>query len=137
MISLRGSLERREGSIITVYQVLSAETAAQLAKDHGLSLFFIDGHMTTCKADLLEQAARTLRFPGYFGFNWDALEDCLTDLSWLEPSNGYLIIWGCASKLKMMYPHDFRTAMDIWESAVTFWASRSTPMYVIVQVDEP
>lgn len=32
-----------------------------------------------------------LRFPDYFGFNWDALDECLADLSWLEP--GDVLIW--------------------------------------------
>jgi RNAse (barnase) inhibitor barstar len=36
------------------------------------------------KAKLLAILADKLRFPGYFGHNWDALEECLRDLSWLR-----------------------------------------------------
>lgn len=34
---------------------------------------------------LFEELAESLRFPDYFGFNWNALEDCIRDLSWLPP----------------------------------------------------
>lgn len=37
------------------------------------------------KSDLLEDVAQCLRFPDYFGGNWDALEECVRDLSWLPP----------------------------------------------------
>jgi RNAse (barnase) inhibitor barstar len=37
------------------------------------------------KAALLDQLYRQLRFPDYFGDNWDALEECIRDLSWLPP----------------------------------------------------
>ena len=34
------------------------------------------------KEKLLGALATRLRFPGYFGHNWDALDECLRDLSW-------------------------------------------------------
>jgi hypothetical protein len=37
------------------------------------------------KDDLLRALAAGLRFPAYFGHNWDALEECLRDLTWLGP----------------------------------------------------
>jgi RNAse (barnase) inhibitor barstar len=37
------------------------------------------------KAALLEELYQRLRFPDYFGGNWDALWECIRDLSWLPP----------------------------------------------------
>lgn len=43
------------------------------------------------KAALLDELYRCLRFPDYFGFNWDALVDCIRDLSWLPPGPVVLV----------------------------------------------
>jgi hypothetical protein len=37
----------------------------------------------TSKHALLATLATQLKFPDYFGGNWDALEECIGDLSWL------------------------------------------------------
>jgi RNAse (barnase) inhibitor barstar len=44
------------------------------------------------KEKLLAILADRLRFPRYFGYNWDALEECLRDLSWLPPGQRVEIV---------------------------------------------
>lgn len=36
------------------------------------------------KEQLFDALFHLLWFPGYFGFNWDALYDCLSDLDWIK-----------------------------------------------------
>lgn len=43
------------------------------------------------KRDLLRALAGCLKLPDYFGYNWDALEECLRDLSWL-PNDKTIIL---------------------------------------------
>ena len=43
----------------------------------------VDLEHCTDKATLLARFAAALQFPDWFGHNWDALADCITDLSWL------------------------------------------------------
>jgi hypothetical protein len=38
------------------------------------------------KNALLTELAVQLRFPAYFGENWDAFQECIRDLSWLPPA---------------------------------------------------
>ena len=44
------------------------------------------------KEKVLGVLATKLRFPSYFGHNWDALEECLCDLSWLGDQPRVVIV---------------------------------------------
>jgi len=82
----------------------------------------IVANMPTCirsKQKLLRILAIQLQFPAYFGNNWDALEECLRDLSWL-PANEIEI-----RHLDLpLSPgsQDQRTYLHILLSAAAFWA---------------
>jgi hypothetical protein len=63
-----------------------------------------------------------LLFPGYFGWYWDALSDCLRDLNWL-PAEGYLIVLENAPRLLSSSTEDRHTLFRILSLAVHHWAS--------------
>ena len=44
----------------------------------------LDGRQLGDKASLLAALGQALHFPDYYGGNWDALDECLADLSWHE-----------------------------------------------------
>jgi RNAse (barnase) inhibitor barstar len=85
----------------------------------------IDGRRCRTKAALLKELARTLAFPAHFGRNWDALEDCLTDLGWL-PADGYLLMFSHADALLAEREADYATLIDLLESVGQAWATQQT-----------
>ena len=42
----------------------------------------LDGRVVADKEALLAAVGWALGFPDYYGANWDALEECLTDMAW-------------------------------------------------------
>ncbi|MEZ4557758.1 MAG: barstar family protein [Caldilineaceae bacterium] len=60
--------------------------------DQGWRAFYVDGAAVMDKASFLDAFAVALGFPSYFGQNWDALEECLTEMTW-APGTGYVILW--------------------------------------------
>ncbi len=44
------------------------------------------------RRDLFRALFTELKFPKYFGQNWDALEECLCDLTWLDSPAGVVLL---------------------------------------------
>jgi len=85
------------------------------------------------KDALMERIARALDFPRWFGGNWDALEDCLTDLSWSGAAGHVLLIEGAAD-----LPVDERGILvDILVSAAASWAERKRPFFAVFLDNSP
>ena len=57
------------------------------------------GHKMRTTAALFDEFAAALQFPCYFGENWDAFDECLTDLAWL-PGEAY--VFGILQSIRLL-----------------------------------
>ena len=91
----------------------------------------VDLARVTTKAAFLEAVGQALRFPDWYGHNWDALADCLTDLSWMA-ADGYVIVLDHADTFAAASPTDFATALSIFQDAADTWREDGVPFWTLV-----
>jgi RNAse (barnase) inhibitor barstar len=109
----------------------SVTAVATLATSLGLETVRVDLAGCEDKAGLLERIAAALALPSWFGANWDALYDCLLDLSW-RPGQGWVLILENAHDLRRAAPDALDTALAIMNDAATAWQARGVPLRVLV-----
>lgn len=103
--------------------------------EHGWQGCYVDGQEVKDKASFLNHFAESLLFPGYFGKNWDAFEDCLTDLMWL-PAPGYVILYDHVRTFSTASPQDWGMACSILTQATQYWRAKQKPMYILLRQNE-
>src|SRR5215471_13238066 len=71
-------------------------------------------------ARFFDEIGAALQFPYYFGENWDAFWECITDLSWLwRPCS--LIVVDRADLLLRESPDGFTTFIRLMHDAAGYW----------------
>lgn len=83
------------------------------------------------KQALLEVLAAALQFPDYFGVNWDALYDCLTDLDPAREPGVVIEIQGLG-KFARTAPGDLSRAIETFSDAARFWRERGGRFLVLL-----
>jgi RNAse (barnase) inhibitor barstar len=68
----------------------------------------------TTRIELFDALYKILNFPDYFGFNWDALDECLTDLHWLPEGRITLV----HEDLPILARSDLKIYLEILRHAV-------------------
>ena len=91
----------------------------------GIVVRTVDAHRCLTKRALLDELGRALAFPAHFGRNWDALEDCLTDLGWL-PARGYWLVVTAADRLLVRDPEGYATFLAVLEDVGRAWGTGGT-----------
>jgi len=104
----------------------------KLTSEGGLAFFHIEGQDIRDKNQFLKQAALVLRFPKYFGNNWDAFADCLTDMSWHEV-DGFVILYDHFHSLAEHSPLEFEMTLDIFKESTEFWRRQGKVFFVLLQ----
>ncbi|MEU3726174.1 barstar family protein [Streptomyces sp. NPDC031705] len=95
--------------------------ALAAAEEAGWSVVRLDLDGVRSKAALMRRCARILGAPQWFGGNWDALADVLTDLSWLPDAPGRLLAVTSWRGYAAERPDDWDTLREVLEEAAGFW----------------
>jgi len=81
------------------------------------------------KTRALEALARAFDMPRWFGHNWDALEDCLTDLEWLPDQPIVALLEGTLRRKE-----DADTLIDIVKHACAYWQGEHRRFHVVLDL---
>ena len=116
-------LERLQDPVRSgVYRVARAHEVLDAVKGSELALAKV---RFAAKDPLLKNIAAALDFPDWFGHNWDALEDCLSDLSWRQ-APGYVLLFERSRR-----NDDFGVLIDVLLSSAETWAARRKPFFAV------
>jgi len=80
------------------------------------------------KQKLLDEIKIHLAFPDYFGFNWDALLECLQDFHWIEKKLIVLV----HQDLPVLNETDLKTYFEILKEAANSWKTADEHNFEIV-----
>ena len=116
-----------------VYYLLPAHqgSAVDAAQKKGLLVLTVEIAARANKDQALEQLGAALHFPTWYGANFDALFDCLTDPDW-QPARGHVIMIKGMIELRATNPDDFATLIEVFEAATEARREAASPFWVLI-----
>ncbi len=107
---------------------------ARLATGRKLTVRVLRGRRMEDRSGMFDEFATAFQFPLYFGGNWDAFDECLSDLEWLDVTEGLVVAIVDADHVLAAVPNEFadlvtslRYAADEWEAASELGAGSDRP----------
>lgn len=95
-------------------RLLKAEISPQAGKDQALA-----------------QLGKDLGFPIWYGGNFDALFDCLTDSDW-QPAKGHVLLIKGTAALRTTDPEDFSTLIEVFKAAAETRKDAGCPFWILL-----
>lgn len=135
------------GSPLVAVEVDKSELAklASAWVDAGLTVRVVRGAKMTSAHALFDEVAAAFQFPLYFGENWDALDECLSDLEWLPRQRGFVVVIADAGRvleaeasLLRVFVGSLVRAADQWALPVAdgeWWDRPAVPFHAVLQVE--
>ncbi|GJD18059.1 hypothetical protein RIVM261_030150 [Rivularia sp. IAM M-261] len=118
-------------SLVAASRKLIVEKVIEALSEQGIQVFYLDGKEIYNKETFLTKVAKVMKFPSYFGANWDAFEECITDLTWY-PAKEYVLIYERPEIFAQADPINWQTGLDILRTAEEYWQTRNTPLNVFL-----
>ena len=113
---------------------LDKQRIVAAARERDLAVFRVNLSKVTDKEMLLSSISKALHFPDWFGHNFDGLADCLADLEWLPPADGYLIMLEHCDGIHDRAEGDFVTMLKVFEQAADEWRDEGIPFWCLVEM---
>jgi len=96
----------------------------------------VDTLTVSDKASFLRETATAMRFPDYFGQNWDAFYDCLCDLG-VQGGQGLALVFSDLSRFASNQPDEFEKAIGAMDDAVSYWKGVDTRLLILIGLNDP
>lgn len=87
------------------------------------------------RAGLLAALGESLAFPDYYGQNWDAAWDCLTELDW--PAAQLLAIRLPIAADRTVNEAELEIFLELMADACQHWAAQGRALCLLVESDRP
>jgi RNAse (barnase) inhibitor barstar len=127
-VSLLSHLQAAKPPWVSLLVIKEGQRSEKLVSvPEGFRVLLIKGTKCRTAAGLFAEFARVMRFPDYFGHNWDALEECLADLEWL-PAKGYVVLVTDADHVLRDDEEDYATFIEVLSDAGEAWSSGQAGM---------
>jgi RNAse (barnase) inhibitor barstar len=124
ILDLRGKIDSKE---LLEIQEFITKVDIHVAKINYSKLSSIN----ESKLSILEQLYQMFYFPDYFGMNWDAVDECIQNLSWL-PAKGYCCFLINTDEFQFSDNENFKIMASVFEDASITWKHRDTPFKLIL-----
>ncbi len=96
-----------------------------------VKMISVDLSKVSSDDDLFVAIASALHFPDYFGRNWDALDECLTDMEWLPRTQGYVLFVDGAEALWKDAIHTAGKFVTAWLAASEQWRQKGVSFHLV------
>jgi RNAse (barnase) inhibitor barstar len=117
----------KDASRSGVYRATADPVVLEVAGEAGLEVVAVSLATARDKDSLMKTLAEALGFPKWFGANWDALEDSLSDLSWRDAPGWVLVL----RDFDALSRDDLGVLLEVLRSAAQFWAGRGRPFFAV------
>jgi sugar phosphate isomerase/epimerase len=106
------------------------EALREEAKRAGIAWFELNLARVGNKQEFLAACAKVLRFPQWFGGNWDALADSLKEFC-----ADCVVSCRNSGKFAEAEPDDYATALEIFQDAANYWKERGSTFVVLADAE--
>lgn len=116
-----------------LYHLPTARRSSVVKAASKLKLTVLVADIATCKtaANAFQELGNALHFPIWFGANFDALYDCLTDPDW-QPGKGHVVLIDGIEHLRQAEPEDFATLIEVFQAASEARRATGSPFWILL-----